>query len=180
MITRAVLVRTLIVLALTQLIGWGTVGLIAIVGRQMADDLQMSVAAIFAGNSVLYLVMGLCSPFLAKTLATLGARRVMICGTAVAILGFAALALAHGPVAYVIAWVILGMGGSATLTTPAFVLLNEMVGQSAKSAIGALMLVTGLSSSLFWPIASFLSHAVGWRTICLIYGAALALLSLPP
>ena len=179
MIRRPVLIRTLIVLGLTQLIGWGTVGLVAIVARQMADDLRMSVTAIFAGTSILYLVMGLCSPFLATTFAKFGARRVMICGTAVAIPGFVALALAHGPVTYVIAWVILGMSGSARLTTPAFILLNEVVGRDAKGAIGALMIVTGLSNSLFWPIASFLSDAVDWRTICLIYAAAMALLSLP-
>jgi len=67
LIPRPVLVRTLIVLALTQLIGWGSVGLVAIVGRQMADDLRMDVAAVFAGNTILYLVMGLCAPLLAKT-----------------------------------------------------------------------------------------------------------------
>ncbi len=179
MIARSVLVRTLIVLALTQLIGWGTVGLIAIVGRQMADDLHMGLSAVFAGNSILYLVMGLCAPLLAKAFARLGARRIMMGGTALAIPGFAILALAQGPVAYVIAWVVLGMAGSATLTTPAFILLNEAVGRNARSAIGALMLVTGLSSSLFWPIASYLSNAVGWRDTCLIYAAMLALLSFP-
>ncbi len=179
MIPRPVLVRTLIVLALTQLIGWGTVGLIAIVGRQMADDLGMSVTAVFAGNSILYLVMGLCAPVLAKIFVRLGARLVMICGTAVAIAGFTVLAFANGPVTYVMAWMILGMAGSATLTTPAFILLNEVAGQNARSAIGALMLATGLSSSLFWPIASFVSQAAGWRSTCLIYAAALILLSLP-
>jgi predicted MFS family arabinose efflux permease len=179
LIHRSVLVRTLIVLALTQLIGWGTVGLIAVVARPMADDLHMDVAAVFAGNSILYLVMGLCSPLLAKAFARLGARRIMIGGTALAIPGFATLAFAHGPAAYVIAWMILGMAGSATLTTPAFILLNEVVGRNARSAIGALMLVTGLSSSLFWPIASFLSNTVGWRTTCLIYAGMLALLSFP-
>jgi predicted MFS family arabinose efflux permease len=167
------------VLALTQLIGWGTVSLVAITGRQMADDLRMSVTAVFAGNSILYLVMGLCSPLLANVFARVGARRMMIGGTAVEILGFAALALADGPVTYFIAWMILGMAGSATLTTPAFILLNELTGRNARSAIGALILVTGLSSSLFWPIASFVSHAVGWRSTCLIYAAGMALLSLP-
>ncbi len=179
MIPRSVLVRTLIVLALTQLIGWGTVGLIAIVARQMADDLHMDVAAIFAGNSILYLVMGVCAPLLAKPFARVGARLVMIGGTALAVPGFVALAVTHGPVAYAIAWVILGMAGSATLTTPAFILLNEVVGRNARGTIGALMLVTGLSSTLFWPIAAYLSHAVGWRSTCLIYAAMLALLSVP-
>jgi predicted MFS family arabinose efflux permease len=179
LIAHAVLFRTLVVLALTQLIGWGSVGLVAVLGRQMADDLRMSVTAIFAGTSILYLTMGLCAPLLAKTFARHGARPVMICGTAAASLGFAVLAHAHGPVTYVIAWMILGMAGSATLTTPAFILLNDLVGPNARSAIGALMLVTGLSSSLFWPIASFVSYAVGWRGTCLIYAAGLALLSLP-
>jgi predicted MFS family arabinose efflux permease len=155
------------------------VGLIAIVGRQMANDLHMDIATVFAGNSILYLVMGLCAPFLAKTFARVGARLVMIRGTLVAIPGFAVLAVAQGPVVYGIAWVILGIAGSATLTTPAFILLNEVVGRNARSAIGALMLVTGLSSSLFWPIASYLSHAVGWRTTCLIYAGTMALMSLP-
>jgi hypothetical protein len=97
---RLVLVRTLFVLGLTQLIGWGTLGLIAIVGREMADDLGMSVTAVFAGNSILYLVMGLCAPLLASTFASVGARLVMICGTAAAVLGFAVLAVAHGPLSY--------------------------------------------------------------------------------
>jgi predicted MFS family arabinose efflux permease len=172
-------VRTLVVLALTQLIGWGTVGLVAIVGRQMADDLGMDVAAIFAGTSILYLVMGLGAPLLARSFARHGARRIMAGGTVVSVFGFLALAAASGPAGYFVAWVILGMAGSATLTTPAFILLNEVVGPNARSAIGALMLVTGLSSSLFWPIAAFLSGAFGWRDTCLIYAAALAALSLP-
>ena len=179
MISNPVLVQTLIVLGLTQLVGWGTVSLVAIVGRQMATDLRMSLTAVFAGNSILYLVMGVCSPFLARLFTEIGARRVMIGGTAVAILGFAALAFARGPVVYFATWTLLGVGGSASLTTPAFVLLNELVGRNARSAIGALMLVTGLSSSLFWPIASFLSQTFDWRSICLIYAGAMALLSLP-
>jgi predicted MFS family arabinose efflux permease len=170
---------TLAVLALTQLIGWGTVGLVAIVGRRMAADLGMNVAAVFAGNSILYVTMGLCAPPLARVFARIGARAVMIPGTAVAILGFVALALARGPFGYALAWVVLGVAGSATLTTPAYILLNELAGRAARSAIGALMLATGLSSSLFWPIASLLSQAVGWRGTCLVYAAALALVSLP-
>ena len=179
MIAHPTLLRTLIVLGVTQLIGWGTVSLVAIVGRQMSADLGMSVTAVFAGNSILSVTMGLCSPILAKPFAEIGARRVMLGGTVVTILGFAALALARGPAAYFLSWAVLGLGGSATLTTPAFIVLNELVGRDARSAIGALMLITGLSSSLFWPFASFLSQAFDWRGICIIYAGMTALLSLP-
>jgi len=176
---RRSIVPVLIVLAMAQVIGWGTIGLLAIVGRQVAADLKMGIAAVFAGNSILYVAMGLCAPILAKAFIGYGARRVMIAGTALGALGFVGLALSNGPVMYFAAWVILGAAGSATLSTAAYIALNEIAGRGAKSAIGALMLVTGLSSSIFWPTTAFLSNAVNWRATCLIYAAAMVLVCLP-
>lgn len=172
-------VRTLIVLAVTQLIGWGSVGQLTVIGSQVAADLHMSAAAVFAGNSILYVTMGVCAPPLGKLFVRFGARRVMIAGTTLAVPGFALLANADGPVRYFAAWVILGMAGSATLTTAAYIMLNEIAGDAAKSAIGALMLVTGLSSSIFWPTTACLSGLVGWRMGCLVYAGSLILVSLP-
>lgn len=57
------LIGVLLVLAITQLVGWGTIGLPAIVGRDLAADLGMSLPAVFAGTSVLYVSMGLCAPW---------------------------------------------------------------------------------------------------------------------
>ncbi|TIU66827.1 MAG: MFS transporter, partial [Mesorhizobium sp.] len=173
------IVRTLIVLAIAQLMGWGSVGLLAIVGSQIAADLQISIAAVFAGNSVFYVVMGLWAPPLAKAFNAFGARKVMIMGTILAAPGFVALAAAHGPVLYFTAWVILGTAGCAMLTTAAYIMLNEVAGSSAKSAIGVLMLMTGLSSSIFWPAAAFLSGLIGWRMTCLVYAAAMIVVCLP-
>ncbi|BCM20083.1 MFS transporter [Mesorhizobium sp. J8] len=173
------IVRTLIVLAVAQLIGWGSVGLLAIVGSRIAVDLKMSIAAVFAGNSVFYVVMGLWAPPLAKAFKAFGARRVMIMGTILAAPGFATLAASHGPVLYFTAWVILGTAGSAMLTTAAYIMLNEVAGSTAKNAIGMLMLMTGLSSSIFWPAAAFLSGLLGWRTTCLVYATAMVMVCLP-
>jgi hypothetical protein len=44
------IVGALLVLAVTQVIGWGTVSLPAIVGRDMARDLGMTLAAAFGGT----------------------------------------------------------------------------------------------------------------------------------
>src|ERR1700751_1086622 len=77
-ILRGPLVRVLIALAIAQVVGWGTVGLLAIVGRQIAGDLQMDLPAVFAGNSVFYVVMGLWAPILGKAFIRFGARRAMI------------------------------------------------------------------------------------------------------
>jgi predicted MFS family arabinose efflux permease len=75
------LMRVLIVLAIGQVIGWGTIGLLAVVGTQVATDLHMDISAVFAGTSIFYVLMGLCAPILAKPFTQFGARRVMIAGT---------------------------------------------------------------------------------------------------
>ena len=173
------IIPALIVLALAQVIGWGTVGLLTIVARQIAADLQMSLEAVFAGNSVQYVLMGLCAPILAGAFVGFGARPVMMAGSALGALGFTGLALADGPVLYFTSWVILGAAGSATLTTAAHIALNEVAGKDAKGAIGALMLVTGLASSIFWPTTAFLSHALAWRATCLVYAALMLCVCLP-
>jgi predicted MFS family arabinose efflux permease len=173
------IVRILLVLAVTQVIGWGTVSLPAIIGRQIAADLGMNIEAVFAGSSVLYVVMGLWAPLLAKSFMRFGARRVMMAGAILAAPGFLLLSVSTGPILYFAAWVILGTAGSATLTTAAYIMLNEVAGRNAKSAIGALMLVTGLSSSVFWPTTALISEAVGWRGTCAAYAAMMLLVCLP-
>jgi predicted MFS family arabinose efflux permease len=171
--------RVLIVLAITQLIGWGTISLPAVIGRQFAADLDMDIAAVFAGTSVFYSAMGLASPWLAGPFTRHGARWVMMVGTLVFVPGFVLLAVAQGPLTYFAGWVCLGVAGSATLTTAGLIVLNEVAGRNAKSAIGALMLVTGLASSVFWPTTVFLTGLFGWRGTCLIYAVMVPLVCLP-
>jgi predicted MFS family arabinose efflux permease len=173
------LVGALCVLSVAQLAGWGTIGLPAIVGRPMAADLQMDIAAAFAGTTVLYVMMGLISPLLAQPFLRFGTRRVMAAGTLCTAIGFVVLSLAQGPLSYFAAWVVLGIGGAATLTTAAHIVLNEIAGRGARSAIGALMLVTGLSSSIFWPITAVLSDALGWRGTCFVYALVMAAICCP-
>jgi MFS family permease len=173
------IVGALLVLAVTQIIGWGTVGLPAVVGRQMADDLHMTIAAVFAGTSVLYVTMGLTSPLLSRLLVRHGARLVMAGGALLAAPGFVLLSYAREPALYYVAWIVLGLSGSATLATSAYVMLNEVAGAKARTAIGALMLVTGLSSSVFWPVTAFIAGMVGWRGAALSYAALMIGLCAP-
>jgi MFS family permease len=177
--SRKSIARVLIVLAIGQIIGWGTVGLLAVVGGQVAAELHMDISAVFAGSSIFYVLMGLCAPILAKPFIQFGARRVMIAGILIGAPGFVVLSLAHGPLQFFAAWALLGTAGSATLATAAYILLNEVAGREARRGIGAMMLATGLASSIFWPTTSLLSGAVGWRGTCLVYAGLLLLVCLP-
>jgi predicted MFS family arabinose efflux permease len=171
--------RVLLILSVTQVIGWGTLSLPAVSGRQIAADLGMDVSSAFAGTSILYVAMGLWAPVLAGVFGRRGAKPVMMFGTVVAAVGFVVMSSAQGAPSYFVAWAILGSAGSAALSTAAYILLNEVCGVAAGGSIGALMLVTGLSSSLFWPIGGALSDAIGWRGTGLVYAATLLTVCLP-
>lgn len=173
------IIRVLVVLAIGQLISWGALGLPAVIGTRIAADLGISVAAVFAGPSVFYVIMGLLAPVLAMSFARHGARKVMILGNVCAAPGFALLSWAASPTVYFAAWAVLGAAGAAMLSTAAYILLNEVAGSRSRSAMGALMLVTGLSSSVFWPTTAFLSDVLGWRQTCLVYGGAMLLICVP-
>ena len=173
------IIGILVVVAIGQVIGWGTVGLLAVVGREVGADLGMDISAVFAGNSIFYVATGLCAPLLSRAFIRFGARRVMIAGSIIAAPGFVLLSYATGPVSFFTAWIILGIAGSAKLATATYILLNEIVGREARRAIGALMLVTGLASSVFWPTTSFLSGVMGWRGTCLVYAGLWVLVCLP-
>jgi len=169
----------LAVLSIAQLIGWGAVGFPAVTAPQMAADLGIGMPEVFAGTTVFYVMMGACSPLLSRVFASLGARLVMIAGTAGSAAGLLLLSLAHSPVSYFLGWLIIGAAGSASLTMPAHILLNEIAGRRAARAIGTLMLVTGLSSTIFWPLTSFLQAEIGWRGACEVYALVMAIVCLP-
>ena len=173
------IVVVLIVLAVTQLIGWGTIGLLSVVGRQVANDLGMDLATAFTGSTVLYVTMGLCAPPLGRAFTRFGARRVMMAGAILSAPGFVLPAVGRGPLLYFACWLVVGVGGSATLSTAAYIALNEVAGAKSRTAIGALMLVTGLSSSLFWPTTALLSAAIGWRGTSLVYAGLMIVACLP-
>jgi MFS family permease len=121
-----------VVLAITQLIGWGTMSLPAVIGEQLARDLGLSLPAVFAGTTVTLVVSGLASPLLANVFVRYGARRVMAVGSLIAAPGFWLLAAASGPLSYYAGWIVLGIAGAAMLSTPTYILLNEIAGTGAK------------------------------------------------
>lgn len=173
------LLPILIVLAVTQLVGWGTISLPAVIGEQLARDLGLTLPAVFAGTTVMLVVTGLTAPLIANVFVKYGARLVMAAGSLIAAPGFLLMAAATGPLLYYCGWVVLGIAGAAMLSTATYILLNEIAGVGAKRPIGALMLVTGLSSSLFWPITAALTSAFGWRPTLVIYSVAMVAVCFP-
>ncbi len=179
-VSRPVILRSVVVLSITQIIAWGAMFMaISVTGEAMAADLRLSRGNIFLGPTVMLVVMGLCSPLTGRLYRRYGARLVLAGGSVLAAPGLLLLAASNGAELYFAAWAILGIAGAACLTTSAHVFLAELAGEGARRAIGAQMLFMALAPSLSWPVTGFLQSEFGWRGVSIIYGFLMLLVCLP-
>jgi len=161
--------QTVCVLAITQLIGWGTTfDMLGVMGRVIAPDLGLPNEVVFSGLTIMMVVSAVAGPMAGRWLRRYGAARVLSAASLTFALGLLLLAAANGIVLYAAAWIVIGAGGAFGLSAPAYSAVVEREGLNGKRVIAILMLFTGLSSTIFWPILSLLNEAVGWRLTFLI------------
>lgn len=159
-------------LAATQLIGWGTTFQVAaVLGPAMGGAVGLTLAGVLFGPTVMLVVMALASPVLPRIASSWGLPRVMAAGSALAAAALLMLAMATGPAMFYAAWALLGLAGTAILTTPAQISLAAIAGDGAQRALGVLMLISGLSSTLFWPIGAALEASIGWNATLVAFAA---------
>lgn len=171
---------TIAAFALAQALSWGmTFNLPAITGTAMATALDLPYPAVMAGPTVMLVVMAAAAiPFL-RLFESLGARLVMTTSVAVSALGLAVIALALVPWQYFIGWVLVGIAGAGMLTTAMQIGVAEFAGPNARQAIGALLILGGLSTTISWPLLGVLQAAFGWRMATLLGAAVLLVVAAP-
>ena len=162
-------IQTVAVLAVTQLIGWGTTfETLGVLGRTIAPDLGLPNEIVFAGLSVMMLTSALAGPLTGRLLDRHGAARVLAAASVLFAIGLVLLASSRGIVLYAIAWTVLGLGGAFGLSAPAYTAVVEREGADGKRRIAILMLFTGLSATIFWPLLSLVNDLIGWRSTFLL------------
>ncbi len=165
---------TLAILGLgtTQIIGWGTsFSPITIYGTLIGDELGMSRETVFSGITVMLLVSALIAPRVGRIVDHRGARPVMITGSIIAALSMLAMWRAHGHASYFFAWILIGLAMPMMLSNTALPGLVQVVGPNARRSITALMLINGLTSTIFLPLCAWLVTVIGWRDSYLIFAA---------
>ncbi|ANM09791.1 MFS transporter [Rhizobium leguminosarum bv. trifolii] len=172
--------QTVSVLAVTQLIGWGTTfDMLGVMGRIVAPALGLANEVVFAGLTIMMMISAMLGPATGRWLARYGAARVLSASSLTFALGLSLLAAANGVLLYATAWVVIGIGGAFGLSAPAYTAVVEREGANGKRVIAILMLFTGLSSTIFWPILSLLNETVGWRVTFLISAGLQFFICLP-
>jgi MFS family permease len=179
-LTTSGLLRIAAPLSLTQMIGWGTTfWLPAMLVGPVGREIGLVPEVVFAAVTVMLLVSAVVAPSIGRLLDRRGARWPMAAGSCLFALALIALSRAQGTGSYLAAWVLVGIGAPLALTQAAAAAMAQRAGAGARQAIGMLMLVGGLSSTLFWPLAAWLDATIGWRGACLAFAALHLLVCLP-
>ncbi|MBZ2188851.1 MFS transporter [Alcanivorax sp. JB21] len=172
--------RVVVTLGLTQTLAWGsTYYLPAILAEPMARDLGVSTGNVFGAFSLALILTAILGPPAGHRIDTHGGRGVLASSSLLFAAGLLSLALAQGPVSLWCAWAIIGVGMAVGLYDAAFATLTALYGHQARRAIAGITLMAGFASTVCWPITGWLEAEFGWRTACIIWGAAHLLIGLP-
>jgi MFS family permease len=172
--------RTIAVLAITQIISWGsTFDMLGVMGRVVAPDLGLPNELVFFGLTIMMLVSAFSGPLTGRLLVRHGAAKVMAASSVIFACGLLLLSAAHGMPVYAAAWIVIGIGGALGLSAPAYTAVVEREGLNSKRIIATLMLFTGLSTTVFWPVLTLVNDLVGWRMTFVLCAALQLLVCLP-
>lgn len=167
-------------LALTRIIGWGsTFYSPSVLVSALDRDIGLNTEIVFGGITILLITGALVAPAIGRRLDREGTRRSMCVGAIACALGLAILSLAQGPVSYLASWFVIGIGHALSLANVGNVTIAQLMGDRTRRVIGLMMLVTGLASSVFWPLTAALMDAFGWRTTLLVFAAMQIVIVLP-
>ena len=154
-------------LGLLQILAWGSsFYLLGVLAPAIAKDTGWPLAGIVGGLSIAFLLAGLVSPRVGRTIQANGGRPVLAISSVVLAAGLAVLASAPVFPVYLAAWVVIGLGMGAGLYDPAFATLGRNYGASARTMITAVTLFGGFASTVCWPLTATLLEHVGWRNAC--------------
>jgi predicted MFS family arabinose efflux permease len=175
--------RLLVALAVTQILGWGTTFYIpATLGEAAIAATGLSRPEIFGGVTVMFVVGGIAAPAMGRLVDRIGARPVMMAGSALAALALVVMAFAASLPAWIAAWVLIGLMMPMALANVAFVAVAQAAiarGIPPRRPIALLTLATGLSITLAFPLGTAAATHLGWRDACLSYAAVQLLVCLP-
>ena len=172
--------RAVPVLGITQIIAWGAIFYSPVLTVPLiAAERGWSVSFTMGGFSLGLFVAGLAAPLVGRCIDRYGGHVVMTAGSLIGALGLLGLANAEHPAAYLMVWLVLGLGLSASLYDPAFATLGRIFGSEARRAITVLTLAGGFASTVGWPTTHFLIGAVNWQGCYLVYAALLAFVCAP-
>ena len=172
--------RVLVVLCVTQIVSWGVLYYaFPVLAPSIAADTGWSIAAVTAAFSAGLVVSALVGIPAGRWLDRFGPRPVMTAASVLAVPAVLVIGTARSFPVFVAGWLLAGVAMAGTLYPPAFAALTRWWGQRRVTALTALTLLAGLSSTVFAPLTATLLEHLGWQHSYLVLAGVLAAITIP-
>ena len=172
--------RLTIRLGITQIISWGSGFYIpAVLAVPITKSLGISTELFFWAFTLSLLVSGLIGPRIGKAIDKLGGRKVLPFGSAAFFLGLVLLATAQETNQLFVAWFLIGIGGSMGNYDAAFATAVNFFGNKSNQIIAGITVFAGFSSTISWPVTTFLEQTYDWRAAIWFWAAMHIVVALP-
>lgn len=159
-------------LRITQIFSFGTsYYLHGVLGGPIREEMGWSLAFLAAAQSAGMLVAGFVAPAVGRAIHARGGRSPLIFGFLMFALGLSIIGLSTNKIAFVLGWLVLGIGMGASFYDGVFAALGKLYGRSARQPISTVTLWGGFASTICWPLSAALLEPIGWRGICFVYAA---------
>ncbi|MBP1851171.1 arsenite efflux MFS transporter ArsK [Rhizobium halophytocola] len=173
-------ITPVLLLGLTQIIGYGTLYYsFSILASDMASDFSWPREWLFATLSIALVVGGFTAPLLGELFERIGAGRVMVLGSALCAAALALCALAPVKSVFVGGLVAAEIAANLVQYGAAFALLVQLNPHTASRSITYLTLIAGFASTVFWPLTTALHARLDWQAIYLIFAGLNLFVCLP-
>lgn len=174
------LLKESIGLGFGQIILWGgSYFLLGILGKSIIEELKFSNQFLYGSLSLSILISGLVSPVVGKYINTKEKNYILLFAGVVMGIGLLGLSFSTEKILFVTSWVLIGLAMGGGLYDPLFASLGRKYGKSATQSIIQITLVSGFTTTLIWPLLTFLMQNFGWRVTCMMYGILLIVCIFP-
>lgn len=165
------LLTVVLPLSVNQIIAWGTIYFsFSLFIEPIHRDLDWSHSAIAGGVSFALGVAAAAQLFIGRVIDRWGAHGVMCIGASLGAAAMIFLSVNASLVGFYIAWGALGLTIALCFFEPAFAVLLDELPAEFERAVSTLVLLSGLSSALFLPLAQWLIQRSGWRDALFVFG----------
>jgi predicted MFS family arabinose efflux permease len=167
-------------LAVTETVSWGILYYaFAVFLVPMQTELGWSTPQITGAYSLALVVTMLLSPPLGHWLDRAGPRVPMTIGSILGTVLVVAWARVESLPAFYLIWAGLGAALALTLYEPAFAVASAWFVRGRARAMLILTTVAGLASTIFLPLAGWLTERLGWRDALLVLAVILGAVTIP-
>ena len=174
--------RWIVVVAMgsSQAIAWASsFYLPAVLAQPLSRDIGLSPAWIYGALSLALFVSAALGPLCGRIIDAHGGRGMLVISNLLFTVALVILSLARGPLSLFGAWLLFGVAMATGLLETAFAALTRMYGDQARGPLTGVALLTGLSSTVGWPVSALFEHRFGWQGTCLLWALLNLILALP-